>query len=170
MKRTLAALTLVLVTALVAGGCSKKSSTAVNTGGNGNSSDPYGSAGGSTTSTGASSGTPAGVSLTGQVTNKGTVDATGKSTFELEADNDGGEYYFKPTFVKVTSAETVKVTVKNEGSVQHTFTIDSLNINEPIDPGKSVQVNVFLPAGTTSRTFYCRFHRSSGMQGAFTTT
>jgi uncharacterized cupredoxin-like copper-binding protein len=163
---------------LLGAGCSKKSSTAVSAGDStsttaGGSGDNgyggYGSGSGATSSTAAASGAGK-AGLTGTVTDKGTVDATGKTTVALEADNDPGSYYFKPTFVKVDSAKTVRVTVKNEGSVQHNFSIDQLNINETIDPGKSIQVNVFLPAGTTSTRFYCRFHHDSGMQGAFTTT
>lgn len=147
-KRTLLRMGAV-VAVLLAGACTSKSSTST-------------SAGATTTT----AGTP--VSLSGQTTNKGTVDATGKTSTEIEADNDGGQYYFKPTFVKLTAGTAVKIEVKNEGSLQHTFTIDSLHIDETIDAGKSATVTVTVPAGSSPVTYYCRFHQGSGMQGAFT--
>ena len=63
------------------------------------------------------------VSLPGQTTNKGTGDAT-SGKIELEAD----DFYFNPTFIKVTPGSTVTLTLKNEGSVQHTTTFN-LTVN-----------------------------------------
>src|SRR5436309_3576864 len=67
-----------------------------------------------------------------QATNKGTEDVSGKSTFELEADNEGNTYYFKPTVLKGTAGQTLTITVKNEGSTLHNFSIDSQSINMDI--------------------------------------
>ena len=69
------------------------------------------------------------VKLDGKVNNKG-VGAATSGTVEIELDN----YYFKKTFVKAP-AGSVTVELKNEGSVQHTFTIDDQDIDVELAPG-----------------------------------
>ena len=101
------------------------------------------------------------VRLSGDVNNKGTKTLSGTS-LEIEQD----DFYFKPTFVKATPGTTVTVELHNEGKATHTFTIDSLNVDEELQPGAAKTVQVKLPSSGTVN-YYCRFHRSSGMQGAF---
>jgi plastocyanin len=91
---------------------------------------------------------------------------------ELEAKPSGGsieteldDFYFGPTFIEAKPGSTVKVELHNEGGVKHTFTIDSANIDETLDPGKTAEVSVKVPS-SGSLNYYCRFHRSQGMQGA----
>jgi plastocyanin len=120
------------------------------------------------TTTGASKKTTAPVQLSGQVTNKGTRDISGKGAstdLELEAD----DFYFNPTFIKAAPGQKVVLEIKNEGSATHTFTSPTLNIDQEIAPDKSVKVEVTVPA-TGDAAWFCRFHRSSGMQGAFFTS
>ena len=102
------------------------------------------------------------VKLKGDVTNKGAGVVKGGKA-EIEADN----YYFKKTFLKGKAGSTVTVTVKNEGTATHTFTIDSQHIDKTIQPDNSVTVKVKIPANGKLANFYCRFHVDSGMQGAF---
>jgi plastocyanin len=109
-----------------------------------------------------SSGGKAPVALSGTVNDKGTKDVSGKDEFELEQD----DFYFSPTFVKAKPGATIKVEVSNEGDAQHTFTIDALHIDVMLAKGESKDVSVTLPS-SGAVAFYCRFHRSSGMQGAF---
>jgi plastocyanin len=126
--------------------------------------------GGTNTKAGTSATTTSGpaetapVSLPGQVNNHGTATAAG-ATFDLEQDN----FYFNPTFVKAKGGTTVQVTLKNEGSSPHTFTIASPAVDVTVDPGKTATADVALPASGTV-PFFCRFHRGSGMQGAFVVT
>ena len=102
------------------------------------------------------------VKLDGKVNNKGT--ATIKNgKVDIEADN----FYFEKTFLKGTAGD-VTVEVENEGSVPHSFTIDDQDIDEVIQPGKKATVTVSLEAGKPVN-FYCKFHVSSGMQGAMFT-
>lgn len=113
----------------------------------------------STTTTVASGEAP--VDLGSEVNNHGTKDLTG-SEIEVELD----DFYFGPTFIKASPSTTITVQLKNEGTSPHTFTIDSLGVDEELQPGDSTDVSVDLPAsGATA--FYCRFHQSQGMQGAF---
>ena len=106
------------------------------------------------------------VSLDGKVTNKGEKTVK-KSKITIEED----DFYFKPTFSKSKLGTTVKITLKNEGKTQHTFTIPSLGIDNVLDAGKKATVDVTLPADG-ALGFYCRFHGEPpsggrGMQGAF---
>ena len=103
------------------------------------------------------------VKLDGKVNNKG-IGKVSKGKVDIEADN----FYFEKTFLKGTAGD-VTVKIENEGSVPHSFTIDDQNIDEVLQPGKSATVTVTLAEGQPV-TFYCKFHVSSGMQGAFYTT
>ena len=137
----------VAIVALVAGGCgksSKKSST--------------GTAPGEQATT--TSAAPP-VSLEGQVNDRGTKTLAG-TTLEIEQDN----FYFSPTFVKATAGSTVSLTLKNKGSAPHTFTIDSLSVDKEVPPGQTATLSLALPAGGTV-AWYCKFHKTQGMQGAF---
>jgi plastocyanin len=102
------------------------------------------------------------VKLPGKVNVKGTATATGNA-IEL----DQRDYSYTPTFVKIPAgASSITVTVKNMGSTQHTFTVPAEQIDKVLNPGESVTVTVTIP-GPGAIAFYCRFHRTLGMQGAF---
>lgn len=102
------------------------------------------------------------VKLQGKVNNKGTgTIKNGK--VEVEQDN----YYFNKTFLK-GSPGTVTIELHNEGNTEHSFTIDDQNIDEVVQPGKKAEVTVTLTVGQPAN-FYCRFHKSFGMQGALFT-
>ena len=102
------------------------------------------------------------VKLDGQVNNHGRGKVQGGEV-EVEAD----DLYFEKTFVKGKKGETVSVTITNEGSLQHTFTIDSQDVDETIDAGDSTTVEITIPKNGKPAVAYCRFHESSGMQMAF---
>ena len=107
------------------------------------------------------------VNVDGKINVKGTKDVSGKSaaTIDVEAD----DYYFGPTFVKVKPGEKVTITLKNEGSTEHTFTSDALNIDQQLSAGKSKKFAVTVPSSGTAFQFHCDFHEAMGMQGAFFT-
>ncbi len=108
----------------------------------------------------APSGSGAPVSLQGQVNNEGTADASDEVEMELD------DYYFGPTFLRSTPGASVHLELENEGDDTHTFTIDSLGVDQEVAAGESGAVDVTLPESGTV-VFYCRFHRDRGMQGAF---
>jgi plastocyanin len=108
--------------------------------------------------------TAAPVELDGKVTAHGDADVSddGDDTaVELEVD----DFYFAPTYVKAAPSQTIQVELENEGDASHTFTIDERSIDEELEPGASRTVTVELPASGVL-TYYCRFHRGQGMQGA----
>jgi plastocyanin len=100
------------------------------------------------------------VALEGNVNNKGTKEVSDEVDLELD------DYYFEPTFLKAQPGATIKVELENEGDDTHTFTIDSLGIDQEVAPGDTAEVSVTLPQEGAVR-FYCRFHGNMGMQGAF---
>jgi len=107
------------------------------------------------------------VSIDGKVNVKGTKDISSKSaaTIDMEAD----DYYFGPTFVKVKPGEKVTIELENEGNASHTFTSDSLNIDQQVAPGKTKKFTLTVPSDGTAFEFHCSFHEDMGMQGAFFT-
>jgi plastocyanin len=102
------------------------------------------------------------VKLEGEVTNKGTGKAK-NGEVEMAAD----DFYFEKTFIKATKGETVTVTLENEGDVDHSFTIDSQDIDETVKPDDTITIEVEVPANGKPVAGYCKFHKESGMQFAF---
>lgn len=100
------------------------------------------------------------VALSGTVNDHGTKEAGDEVKVELD------DFYFGPTFIKAKPGATVKVELENEGSSPHTFTIDGTSVDVTLQPGKEQDVSVPLPSSGAVR-FYCKFHASQGMQGAF---
>jgi plastocyanin len=124
-------------------------------------------------SSSSSTASPAGVSSSGvgkitigsdQANDHGTQDATGKTTFEIEADNDSSGYYFNPTILQGSGGRSITLEIKNEGSVQHNFSITSMNVNVTIQPGASQEVKVTFPQ-TGTVEYFCTFHHALGMAG-----
>jgi plastocyanin len=107
------------------------------------------------------------VNVDGKVNVKGTKDISSKSaaTIDMEAD----DYYFEPTFVKVKPGEKVTIELENEGNASHTFTSDSLNIDQQVAPDKKAKFTLTVPSDGTAFEFHCSFHQDMGMQGAFFT-
>ena len=88
-----------------------------------------------------------------------TASSSGKTEVELD------DFYFEPTVLQGKPGEQVKLELKNESKVEHTFTIDSQGIDQDLQPGDEAEVMVTIPkSGAIS--FYCKFHKSSGMAGA----
>jgi plastocyanin len=95
-----------------------------------------------------------------QANDHGTKTASSSGKTEVELD----DFYFKPTVLQGKPGEQVKLELKNEGKAEHTFTIDSQGIDQDLQPGDEAEVTVTIPkSGAVS--FYCKFHKSSGMAG-----
>jgi plastocyanin len=96
-----------------------------------------------------------------QANDHGTKTASSSGKTEVELD----DFYFEPTVLRGKPGEQVKLELKNESKVEHTFTIDSQGIDQDLQPGDEAEVMVTIPkSGAVS--FYCKFHKSSGMAGA----
>ena len=145
----LAALTAGLVPLVAACGSSSKSSNATTT----ESSGGSGGGGGKRPI--------AGVSANDHGTKA--VASSGKTEVELD------DFYFQPTVLEGKAGEQVTLELKNEGKVEHSFTVDSQSVSKDLEPGDEAEVTVTIPkSGAVS--FYCKYHRSSGMAGALAVT
>ena len=99
-----------------------------------------------------------------QANDHGTQDATGTSTFTIGADNDSSGYFFNPTILLGSAGQSITLDIKNDGSVQHNFSITSMNVNIMIQPGASQEVKVTFPQ-TGTVEYFCSFHHALGMAG-----
>ena len=106
---------------------------------------------------------PAPVSLEGIVTDHGVRDMSGTKTIELTVQL--GDSYFSPTYIKADPGAEVSVHLVNEGATEHTFTIDSLSVDQTLASGEEADASFTMPDSNAVR-FYCRFHAALGMQGA----
>ena len=143
---------MVLALSLVAAACSKKSNS--------------GSGGGPS---GGSSGGGGSITIgSDKATNKGTQDISGMSSFELELDNDNGQFYFKPTVLKGTAGQQLTLTLKNEGNTVHNFSLVGSEANGmDVQAGQEGSVQVTVPQSGFVE-FFCKYHRSLGMVGELT--
>jgi plastocyanin len=134
---TALALTLVAVAAAGCGGSSKSNSASMRE------------------SSGGGQKTIAGV----KANDHGSKNVSGEAEVELD------DYYFKPTVLHGKPGSQVTLELKNEGSTEHNFTIDSENIAKDLEAGEDAKVTVTFPkSGVLS--FYCKYHKSMGMAGA----
>ena len=91
--------------------------------------------------------------------NHGTKSVSSQATVELD------DYYFNPTVLKGKPGSSVTLELKNEGSVEHNFTIDSQGIDKDLKAGEDAKVSVTIPK-SGSISFYCKYHKNRGMAGA----
>ena len=106
---------------------------------------------------------PGGTSPQPTVNNQGRLDATSMSGFSIELDDN----YFKPTYIKAKPGQTLNIELESEGANPHTFTSTALNLDHQLAAGEKKEITFTLPSGSTDIVFFCRFHGSGGMQGAF---
>jgi hypothetical protein len=86
---------------------------------------------------------------------------------------------FNPTYIRAEPGAEVTITLRNtqastDFGANHTFTVDSPKVNQPVGPGDTSTFTFVLPSGEPYVPFYCAVggsapsgHRAGGMQGAF---
>ena len=106
------------------------------------------------------------ITIDGQEANDhGTEDASGMDEFEMEADTDDGQDYFKPTTLQGSPGQELTLELVNESTdVEHNFTLEDQQIDEDLEPGASTTVTVTFPEEGTLQ-FHCEFHEGAGMIG-----
>ena len=92
--------------------------------------------------------------------NKGTASISGKEDFSVEVDS----FYFKPTVLKGTAGQQIRLELENESSTLHNFTLSIQNIDQDIQADQKVEVMVTLPQSGFLE-FFCKYHKASGMVG-----
>lgn len=107
----------------------------------------------------AAAGCPEGAPLPDDTDRHGalTVDA---GTVEIRA----GDQFFDPTCLTEVSQGTVTLTIENTGQALHNIKIDEQGIDEDIDSGETVAVDVEV--GDEPVAFTCKYHSTLGMHGA----
>ncbi|MGH2532279.1 MAG: cupredoxin domain-containing protein [Thermomicrobiales bacterium] len=75
------------------------------------------------------------------------------------------EFLFEPSEFTIPANTDVTVTVTDEGAIQHTFTIDALNVNVEVQPGETKTTTINADPGDYE--FYCAVpgHKEAGMVG-----
>ena len=77
------------------------------------------------------------------------------------------EFKYDPNVINASPGQTINLTVKNTGSVQHTWVLDQGNIKLTIDPGQSASKTFTAPTAPGTYQFYCDEpgHKEAGMVG-----
>jgi plastocyanin len=138
-------LVLLLCLGMVAAACSKSPK--------GTTGSPSGSEGSGTMTIGSD-----------KANDKGTESVAGKDQFELELDN----FYFKPTVLKGTLGQELKIELSNDGSALHNFTLEAQSIDHDVQSEKKADVTVTFPQSGFLE-FFCKYHRGLGMAGELST-
>ena len=72
--------------------------------------------------------------------------------------------YFNPDVITLSNGETTKLLLKNVGNKEHTFTVEKLDIDVEVQPGKEKTITV-KPEKTGTYELICRYHLMEGMVG-----
>jgi uncharacterized cupredoxin-like copper-binding protein len=95
----------------------------------------------------------------------GTEQVSEDADLEIEA----GDLFFAPTVLLGAPELALPARVRAAGQERHTITAPELGIDEEIEPGESVEIELTFPeSGTT--VFFCRYHRAQGMLGVLVAT
>ena len=97
----------------------------------------------------------------------GSKTVSGATSTTIDASNSGSSFFFSPTVLTGKAGQKLTITVKNTGTVPHTFTLADGSVDKTFQPGQSAKVSVTFPA-TGSLAFFCKFHKTSGMVGELT--
>ena len=119
------------------------------------SSNDAGSGGGGTSGGGGSTGTTGGSTGTtgGSSGSTGGAAGGGASTQTISIK----DFAFHPNAITGAAGTTLSITITNNDSPTHSFTLDDNSVSKDIPPGQSVTVAVPLPdSGTVG--WHCRFH------------
>ncbi len=77
-------------------------------------------------------------------------------------------FYFKPTVLKGTPGQKLKIELSNEGSALHNFTLEAQSIDQDVPSGQKAGVTVTLPQSGFLE-FFCKYHKALGMVGELST-
>jgi len=69
------------------------------------------------------------------------------------------DFAFQPDTLSAPGGQQAAVTITNEDSVTHSFTLDDGGVSKDVPAGQTVEVTVPFPASGTAG-FHCKFHPS----------
>jgi plastocyanin len=119
-----------------------------------------GGSGGSSKTAGGESGGGGKKTIAGiRANDHGSKNVSGEAEVELD------DFYFEPTVLRGKPGSQVTLELRNEGSTEHNFSIDTQSIDKDVEAGEDAKVTVTFPkSGEIS--FYCKYHKGMGMAGA----
>ena len=88
------------------------------------------------------------------------TNVAGKSSTTMSAE----DFFFTPATLDGAADQKLTITLSNDGSVPHNFSIDDQSIDVTLEPGQQKDIQVAFPQ-SGSVQFFCSFHQSSGMVG-----
>ena len=78
------------------------------------------------------------------------------------------DFYFKPTVLKGTPGQELKIELSNEESPLHNFTLQAQSIDQDVVQGQKADVMVTFPQSGFLE-FFCKYHKARGMVGELST-
>jgi plastocyanin len=103
---------------------------------------------------------PPNAGFTGAVNDHGAVAVKG-----TKASIEAGDFFFSPTCQTGAPASgNLTLVVQNVGQALHNVSVRDQNIDMDVSSGQTIAVT--LNATATPFTFFCKYHRTSGMVGA----
>ncbi|WP_053220087.1 cupredoxin domain-containing protein [Virgibacillus senegalensis] len=90
----------------------------------------------------------------------GTQPVEKKESIEVELNDD----YFNPKVITIPNEVATTLILKNKGNKEHTFTVEKLEIDVEVQPGKEKSITV-QPKQTGTYELICRYHFREGMVG-----
>ena len=93
--------------------------------------------------------------------------ASASGSTPLNVTVNATEFKYDPATINASPGQTINLTVKNIGTVQHTWVLPAANIKLTIDPGQSVQKTFTAPATAGTYQYECDIagHKEAGMVG-----
>jgi plastocyanin len=79
------------------------------------------------------------------------------------------DFNYSPNNLTARAGQQVQVTVRNNGQLPHTFTIDGVANTNTIAAGATGTAS-FTPSATGTLVFYCTIHGRQTMSGQLTVT
>jgi plastocyanin len=113
--------------------------------------------------------TPAGATASGGGTrtigsitynDKGTMSVAGKTTMPIALEN----FAFAPTFLQGTPGQKVTLELTNDSSARHTFTSETLKVDQDVPSMTKASVEVTIPQ-SGGVLFFCKLHAGRSMNG-----
>ena len=84
---------------------------------------------------------------------------------------DTFDFRFSPTSFSVKAGSKVTVSLKNQGTVEHNFSIASAGVNKDLAKGASATVTFTAPSTAGDVQYFCEYHKDSkGMVGTLHVT
>ena len=77
-------------------------------------------------------------------------------------------FKFQPA--TVTASASQALILVNSGSALHNFTIEGSSLDVDVQPGQTQTLPPPAPVQPGTYTFFCKYHRSQGMEGTITVT